>query len=116
MNMLPQSRPALRYNQSEQGFGSYLARRFLKPKRTPGKTGTQGLLLTSFLCILVWSGYNSEIDYVRSPGWPSDFLNLVHGIRAFFPMVAALIAAAQLAQRRSLPRWLGIGPLVLLLL
>jgi len=71
-------------------------------------------MLTSFLCILVWSGYNSEIDYIMSPNWPDGFMNLIHGLRAFFPMVAAVMAAAQLAQRRSLPRWLGLGPLSLL--
>jgi O-antigen ligase len=43
-------------------------------------------------------------------------LNFVHGARAFFPILAGVIGAAQLAQRRSLPNWLASGPLVLLLL
>jgi O-antigen ligase len=116
MNTPPQARAAVRNKQPQLGLRSFFVGRFLGPKKTPGKAKTQGLLLTSFLCILVWSGYNSEIDFVLNPAWPSDFLNLVHGLRAFFPMVAALIGAAQLAQRRSLPRWLGMGPLVLLLL
>jgi O-antigen ligase len=73
-------------------------------------------MLTSVFAVLVWSGYNSEIDYVRNPQFPTDFFNLVHGVRAFFPMIAAVIAAGMLARRRSLPKWLGFSPLSLLIL
>jgi O-antigen ligase len=73
-------------------------------------------MLTSALCLLVWSGYNSTIYFCMDPLFPKNFINLVHGVRAFFPILAGLIAATQLAQRRSLPKWLAFGPLDLLLL
>jgi O-antigen ligase len=73
-------------------------------------------MLTSLLCLLVWSGYNTHIYYCMDPLFPKGFINFVHGVRAFFPMMAGVIAAFQLAQRRSLPRWLGLGPLFAILL
>jgi len=73
-------------------------------------------MLTSALCLLVWSGYNSTIYFCMDPFFPKNSINLLHGVRAFFPILAGLIAAAQLAQRRSIPKWLAFGPLVLLLL
>src|SRR5208337_1732235 len=72
--------------------------------------------LTSVLCLLVWSGYNTAIYYSMDPLFPKNFVNFVHGVRAFFPILAGMIAAGQLAQRRSLPKWLGFSPLSLLLL
>ena len=77
---------------------------------------TRGLLLTSALCLLAWSGYNSNIYLCMDPLFPKNFVNLVHGVRAFFPILAAVIAAAQMTHRRSLPKWLVFGPLSLLLL
>ncbi len=76
----------------------------------------RGLMLTSILCLLVWSGYNSTVYYCMDPLFPRSFINFVHGVRAFFPILAGVIAACQLAQRRSLPQWLGFSPLALLLL
>ena len=73
-------------------------------------------MLTSALCLLVWSGYNSTIYFCMDPFFPKNFINLLHGVRAFFPILAGLIAAAQLAQRRSIPKWQAFGPLGLLLL
>jgi O-antigen ligase len=65
---------------------------------------------------LIWSGYNSDIYFCLDPLFPKNFINLLHGVRAFFPILAGLIGAAQLAQRQSLPKWLAFGPLALLLL
>ncbi len=76
---------------------------------------TRGLLLTSMLCLMVWSGYNSTIYFCMDPLFPGGLINLLHGLRAFFPILAGVIAAAQLTQRRSLPKWLAFGPLSLLL-
>jgi len=77
---------------------------------------TRGLLLTSVLCLMVWSGYNTAIYVCMDPLFPKNFVNFVHGVRAFFPILAGVIAGVQLAQRRSLPKWLASGPLTLLLL
>jgi len=76
---------------------------------------TRGLVLTSVLCLMVWSGYNTTIYCSWDPLFPRSFINLVHGVRAFFPILAGVIAGIQLAQRRSLPKWLAFGPLALLL-
>jgi O-antigen ligase len=73
-------------------------------------------MLTSMLCLLVWSGYNTSIYDSMDPHFPKDFANFVHGVRAFFPILAGVIAAVQLAQRRSLRKWLSFSPLILLLL
>ncbi|MGC9994382.1 MAG: O-antigen ligase family protein [Terriglobia bacterium] len=85
---------------------------------TPGRRGREarGLLLTSALCILVWSGYNTAIYACLDPLFPRSFLNLLHGARAFFPILAGVIAAVQLAQRQFRPVWLASGPMALLLL
>ena len=80
------------------------------------KHEARGLMLTSMLCLLVWSGYNSTIFYSMDPLFPKNFVNFVHGVRAFFPILAGVIAVGQLAQRRSLPKWLAFSPLTLLLL
>ena len=77
---------------------------------------TWGLVLTSVLCLLVWSGYNSTIYDSMDPLFPKNLVNFLHGVRAFFPILAGTIAACQLAQRRSLPKWLAFSPLTLLLL
>jgi O-antigen ligase len=79
------------------------------------KRETRGLMLTSVLCLLVWSGYNTTIYYCMDPLFPKGFINFVHGVRAFFPLLAGVFAAWQLAQRRSLPKWLAHGPLIVLL-
>jgi len=75
----------------------------------------RGLMLTSLLCLLVWSGYNTSIYVSLNPHFPKNLVNFAHGARAFFPMLAGLIAAGQLAHRRSLPKWLSFSPLTLLL-
>ena len=116
MNDSPQNPPLARRN-----FGQPHAPASLDPRLRPAMPGmrkqqARGLALTSFLCLLVWSGYNTGIWYVMDPLFPRNFLNLAHGVRAFFPILAGLIAAAQIAKRRSLPKWLAFGPLGLLLL
>ena len=73
-------------------------------------------MLTSVLCLMVWSGYNTSIHYCLDPLFPRSLINFVHGARAFFPILAGVIAACKLAQCRSFPKWLASGPLVLLLL
>jgi len=96
-----------------EAFSPSLSLRSVKP--LPPRP-TQGLLMTSILCLMVWSGYNANIYFCLDPLFPKNFINLVHGMRAFFPILAGLIAAAQLAQQRSLPRWLAFGPMGFLLI
>jgi len=112
---LPGFQPARRNPVSlrARAVRTYHLRR-LKPGRPARET--RGLLLTSVLCLLVWSGYNSNIYYCMDPLFPKSPINFVHGVRAFFPILAGIIGAARLAQRASFPKWLAFGPLVLLLL
>jgi len=79
------------------------------------KAEPKGLLLTSVLCVLVWSGYNTSIYLFLDPFFPRSLTHFVHGVRAFFPILAGLIAAGRLAARRSFPQYLSSGPLMLLL-
>jgi O-antigen ligase len=72
-------------------------------------------MLTSLLCVMVWSGYNTAVYACLHPLFLSSVTRFAHGVRAFFPILAGVIATAQLAQRRSFPRWLAFGPLALLL-
>jgi len=44
--------------------------------------------------ILVWSGYNTGISRVMSQEFPHDLLDLIHGIRAFFPILVGALAVA----------------------
>jgi len=116
MTNSPQNPAAARRNFRQPRAPSSLSRRLRTAMPAMRKRETRGLMLTSVLCILVWSGYNSDIYYSMDPRFPKNFVNFVHGVRAFFPILAGVIAAGQLAQRRSLPKWLGFGPLTLLLL
>lgn len=68
------------------------------------------------LWVLLWLGYNTDIDYLSRPGFPGNTADLIHGIRAFAPVLAAWIAGLVIVARanRLLP-WIS-GPLGLMLL
>jgi O-antigen ligase len=65
------------------------------------------------LWTLLWLGYNTNFDFLENPTTTGD---LIHGVRAFFPIAAAWIAGLVIVARlkRLLP-WL-LGPLGLMLL
>jgi O-antigen ligase len=86
-----------------------------RPRPAPRKRKAPGLALTSLLCFLVWAGYNTTIYYWLDPLYPKNFLNFIHGLRAFLPLLAAIVASWKLAHRPSLPIWLKHGPLALCL-
>lgn len=65
---------------------------------------------------MLWFGYNTSNAYVRSPGFPANTTEFIHGIRAFSPMVAGWIAfLIVLSRARRAMSWV-MGPLGLLLL
>ena len=64
--------------------------------------------------VLLWGGYNTGIGLVLSPGFPATHMQLVHGIRAFFPLLAAWIALLVILARRGLKTQAVAGPLGLL--
>jgi O-antigen ligase len=112
----PQNPAAARRNSRQPRTPSSLSLHLRRAMPAVRKQEARGLMLTSMLCILVWSGYNSTIYESMDPLFPKNFINFVHGVRAFFPILAGVIAACQLAQRGSAPKWLGFSPLILLLL
>ena len=68
------------------------------------------------LWFLLWGGYNSSDAYVRSPGFPQSTVDLIHGVRAFFPIAAGWIALLIVfARANRVIRWV-MGPLGLILL
>jgi O-antigen ligase len=73
-------------------------------------------LLALGLWGLLWCGYNTNNAYVRSPGFPANTTELIHGVRAFFPIVAGWIAfLVVLSRANRAMRWI-MGPLGLMLL
>ena len=66
------------------------------------------------LWFLLWGGYNTGIGLVLSPGFPTNTMNLIHGVRAFFPLLAAWIALLIILARGSLKTQALAGPLGLL--
>lgn len=71
----------------------------------------QGLLLSLVLWIMVWGSYNSDIGRLISPGFPASVLDLIHGLRSLFPLLAAFIAIIIPFVQRSLLLNLFQGPL-----
>lgn len=59
-------------------------------KARPG--ASMNALLGMGLWSLLWLGYNTGPGYVMTPGFPHNALEFIHGIRAFFPMLASFIA------------------------
>jgi hypothetical protein len=67
-----------------------------------------------FLWIVLWSGYNTGNYVVETPGFPANALQLVQGVRAFFPLLAGWIALVMLMRKGGARIWAVVGPLGLL--
>ena len=74
------------------------------------------LIISLFLWLMLWGGYNTGIERLIAPGFPSGALDLFHGLRAFLPPVAAYLAIIMLLARHSFPLQFFKGPLGLLVL
>jgi O-antigen ligase len=73
-------------------------------------------LLAIGLSALLWAGYNTGPEYIESPGFPANTLELIHGLRAFVPMLAGWFALLLILTRGNLLMRRILGPLGLLLL
>ncbi|HVB33507.1 MAG TPA: O-antigen ligase family protein [Patescibacteria group bacterium] len=62
------------------------------------------------LWILLWAGYNTGIYQVQAPHFPANFLQLFHGIRAFFPLLAGWLALLVLLRKGGVKTWAVAGP------
>ncbi len=71
-------------------------------------------ILSLVLWVLLWGGYNTGIGLVLSPGFPATRMQLVHGIRAFFPLLAAWVALLVILAKGDLKTHAVAGPLGLL--
>jgi O-antigen ligase len=67
------------------------------------------------LWVLLWLGYNTDIGRVIKPNFPQNTLDFVHGVRAFFPMLAGWFALLIIVARGSRLTYWIMGPLGLML-
>ena len=68
------------------------------------------------LWLLIWSGYNTGPWYVARPNFPASSLELIHGVRAFFPFLAGWLSILYLLTQRKVQPHAFEGPLGLMLL
>jgi O-antigen ligase len=73
-------------------------------------------ILAIGLWMLLWAGYNTGPDYLGRPDFPASTLELIHGLRAFVPMLASWVALLRLLTRPNTLMRSVAGPLGLLLL
>jgi O-antigen ligase len=74
------------------------------------------MIVPAGLWLMVWAGYNTGIGRLVAPDFPTGAMDLLHGVRAFFPFIAAYIAIIMLLLRRPFPGWIFKGPLGMLLI
>ncbi len=87
----------------------------LKDAAKPKRRVSENALIGMGLWFLLWSGYNTDIVRVLNPGFPINALDLIHGVRAFFPMLAGWFSCLLIvSQARRLFYWI-VGPLGLIL-
>ncbi len=85
---------------------------FAKPRRGASSNAVLGM----GLWLLLWLGYNTGPGYVMDPNFPANTTDLIHGVRAFFPMLAGWFAVLMIFARSSrLFPWI-VGPLGLMFL
>lgn len=85
-------------------------------KYVSNQTSKKILVISLFLWLMLWGGYNTGIERLIAPGFPSGALDLFHGLRALLPPVAAYLAIIMLLARHSLSLQFFRGPLGLLVL
>ena len=87
-----------------------------EPSAKPQPTFSANALMGMGLWLLLWMGYNTGPGYVAKPDWPANTTALIHGLRAFFPVLAGWCAVIVILARASrLFAWI-MGPLGLILL
>ncbi|MFH1863502.1 MAG: O-antigen ligase family protein [bacterium] len=85
-------------------------------KYVSNQTSKKILIISLFLWLMLWGGYNTGIERLIAPGFPSGALDLFHGLRALLPPVAACLAIIMLLARHPLSLQFFKGPLGLLVL
>ena len=80
------------------------------PRRSP----RQSTLLYLVLWLMLWMGYNTGPWYVLDPSFPANNKVLIHGLRAFFPILAGWLALMLMLVRGGIKVPAIMGPLGLL--
>ena len=88
------------------------------PRNQPAKP-RQGMSVNAVvgmgLWLILWGGYNTDIGRVMKPTFPANTMDFIHGVRAFFPMLAGWLALLLIfARANRLAYWI-MGPLGLML-
>ncbi len=81
------------------------------PVRRPSHRSS---LLYLVLWFMLWAGYNTGPYYFLDPSFPIDTRELIHGVRAFFPILAGWLALMLMLARGVIKRPAIMGPLGLL--
>ena len=68
-------------------------------------------LLYLVLWLMLWAGYNTGPYHFLDPSFPADTRELIHGVRAFFPILAAWLALMLMLARGVMKRPAIMGPL-----
>ena len=74
----------------------------------------RGMLLCSLLWLMLWGGYNTDIRGLFRPDFPRNALDLFHGVRSLFPILAGWLALLTLLAGGERWRRTFAGPLGLL--
>ena len=69
-----------------------------------------------FLWLLLWGGYATGDWVLRDPNFPTSGLNLIHGVRALFPLLAGWLGILVILTRTTLRLSVLGGPLGLMVL
>jgi O-antigen ligase len=86
------------------------------PRRPQNTRQKLGAFAGMGLWLLIWSGYNTGPWYVLHPNFPASSLELIHGVRAFFPQLAGWLALLWLlTPSKTTSRGAVEGPLGLML-
>jgi O-antigen ligase len=82
----------------------------------PARKLSNSAWLALGLWFVLWGGYNTDITRLLRPGFPTDTLDLIHGLRAILPALAGWVACLVIFVRsKRLFGWI-VGPLGLMLL
>lgn len=63
------------------------------------------------LWLMLWAGYNTGPYYILDPSFPVDTRELIHGVRAFFPVLAGWLALMLILVRGGVKVPAIMGPL-----
>ncbi|HMD85558.1 MAG TPA: O-antigen ligase family protein [Terriglobia bacterium] len=96
----------------KRGAGRPVPRnQFAKPRRGISVNALVGM----GLWILLWAGYNTDIGRVMKPTFPANTIDFIHGVRAFFPMLAGWFALLMIFVRSNRLAYWIMGPLGLMI-